>query len=344
MNKKYVIDGRDPNAKGYVAEGRMATKAEDEACRKALMCFRVGDAWSKDIDFFLYGRLDDIHGWYVFGVKGGDKPQFLILGDCLDVLEKPYNRVLGMNEVIQFARNEGSGENIGTAYDALQEWGVFSSLSDEFCQVLDALDVAVENERAYWDESRGEWKLYYDVHYITDSGADESAHIVIPAQLDTQRDADVEFASEWKAYADSLDADTIATNVCDMGGAVKDALEWAESKVGRVEEIKRNINAYIDDGVLPDEEKDGEVTVLKSDGERVWVLTIVKDGDVFPEVHRTLYGAVQGVIANIAATMKEDEVDMYPHDDIEKAMEEQHYWKDEYKGEVYDIAECPVGR
>lgn len=129
MNKRYTIDGRDPDAKGYVNENRMANQQETDALVKVL------EGWGfknvEDNKFHLFGRLDDVHGWYLFGVsrEDSDREDFVILGDCLDAMDAPYDKVLDLNEVLHFARTAGSGENIGTAYYAMQDWGVFNSLS-----------------------------------------------------------------------------------------------------------------------------------------------------------------------------------------------------------------------
>ena len=207
MNKTYTIDGRDPNAKGYVKENRLANQQETDALVKIL------DGWGIDVkgySFYLYGRLDDVHGWYLFGMSrvDGGREDFVVLGDCLDAMEAPYDKVLDMNEVLHFARTAGSGENIGTAYDAMQDWGVFNSISAK--------------------------------------------------------------------------------------------------------------------------------------QESVWVLTIYKNGQFFPEVHRTLDGAVMGAMNDIAEHMDEDEVDDYDNEKIESELEGQQYWRDDIKNVVYDIAECRV--
>ena len=59
MKKQYVIDGRDPNAKGYVYENRMANRQETAAIVKALGTFKVADA--DRCNYWLYGRLDDVY-------------------------------------------------------------------------------------------------------------------------------------------------------------------------------------------------------------------------------------------------------------------------------------------
>ena len=76
----------------------------------------------------------------------------------------------------------------------------------------------------------------------------------------------------------------------------------------------------------------------------VWVLTIYKDKQFFPEVHRTLEGAVESAMGDIAEHMEEGEVDDYDWAKIRKELASQHYWRDEIKDVVYDIAECPVSK
>lgn len=226
MSTKYTIDGRDPNAKGYVKEDRMANQQETDKIVVALESFGYKNV--EDYKFHLFGRLDDVHGWYLFGISKEDdeREDYLILGDCLDVLEEPYNKVLGLDEVMEFARNFGSGDNVGTAYDAMQTWGVFNSLSQGFCEEDDALV-----------ESR----------------------------------------------------------------------ECVERK-------------------------------------NVWVLTIYKDEQFFPEVHRTFEGALDGAVNDIAEHMEEDEVDDYDWAKIRTELASQHYWHDDIKDVVYDIAECVIGK
>ena len=343
MSKQYTIDGRDPNAKGYVKENRMANQQETDKIVEALESFGYKNV--EDYKFHLFGRLDDVHGWYLFGISKEDdeREDFLILGDCLDVLESPFNKVVDLDDVMCFARSEGIGENVGTAYDAMEEWGVFHGLSDEFCLMMDSMDVCIENERAFWDDKRKEWKLSYDVMFDTDMGGNECVIIKIPAQLGNSNEADREFFSEWKGecaaykvgerYEDFLD---------DCEVTIDEAMQWAESKERAMYEIRRAISNFLEEGITPEDDDALAKSRERVEGEKVWVLTIYKDGQFFPEVHRTLEGAVQGAISDIAGHMEVDEVDEYPHDDIERELETQHYWKDEYKDVVYDIAECKV--
>ena len=341
MKKQYTIDGRDPEAKGYVKENRMANQQETDKVVEALESFGYKNV--EDYKFHLFGRLDDVHGWYLFGISKEDdvREDFLILGDCLDVLEGPtYNKVVGLDEVMHFARTAGSGDNVGTAYDAMQTWGVFHSLSQGFCDMMDSIDVCVENERAHWDDKRKEWKLSYDVMFDTDLGGNEKVEITIPAQLGTQEEADREFMSEWKgkcaaynvgeaeqAYVDSLD--------CDRG----DARNWAESKERALNKIRRSVSIYLDGKGEPEEVIANDTDKEQGNGS-VYVLTIYKDEQFFPEVHRTLEGAVESAINDMEEGM-EDEED-YDFAAIRRELQEQKYWDDEVSGAVYDIAKCKV--
>lgn len=333
-NMKYRIDGRDPNAKGYVNENRMANQQETDKIVEALESFGYKNV--EDYKFHLFGRLDDVHGWYLFGISKEDdmREDFLILGDCLDVLESPFNKVVELDDVMCFARSEGSGDNVGTAYDAMQTWGVFNSLSQGFCGMMDSIDVCIENERAHWDDKRKEWKLSYDVIFDTDMGGNEKVEITIPAQLGNSESADWEFMSEWKGkcaaycveeaeqrYVDFLDCDR------------EDARERAESKERALENIHTAmVNYYVSGGKSAKEEQRG--------GERVWVLTIYKDEQFFPCVHKSLDGAIDTVIADMKEGMENDED--YDFAAIRRELESQKYWKDELSGAVYDITDCRV--
>lgn len=344
MSRKYTIDGRDPNAKGYVKEDRMANQQETDALAKVL------EGWGfknvEDYKFHLFGRLDDVHGWYLFGISKEDdeREDFLILGDCLDVLEGPtYNKVVGLDEVMHFARFAGSGENVGTAYDAMQTWGVFNSLSQGFCDMMDSIDVCIENERAHWDDKRGEWKLSYDVMFDTDMGGNEKVEITIPAQLGNSEAADREFMSVWKGECAAYKAgERFEDFIDDCEVTADEAMQWAESKERAMYKIRRAIANYLDKGIIPDEDDALAESSEREESEKVWVLTIYKDGQFFPEVHRTLDGAVRGAMNDIAEHMDEDEVDDYDNEKIQSELEGQQYWCDDIKNVVYDIAECRV--
>ena len=341
-NRKYRIDGRDPNAKGYVFENRMANQQETDKIVEALESFGYKNV--EDYKFHLFGRLDDVHGWYLFGISKEDEERedFLILGDCLDVLEGPtYNKVVGLDEVLHFARTAGSGDNVGTAYDAMQTWGVFNSLSQGFCDMMDSIDVCIENERAHWDDKRKEWKLSYDVMFDDDLGGNEKVEITIPAQLGNSEAADREFMSEWKGecaaykvgerYEDFMD---------DCEVTADEAMQWAESKKRAMDGICHAVADYLDEGITPDEDDALAESRERVEGERVWVLTIYKDEQFFPCVHKSLEGAIDTAISDMKEGM-EDEGD-YDFAAIRRELELQKYWKDELSGAVYDIADCKV--
>ena len=343
-NTKYRIDGRDPDAKGYVFENRMANQQETDKIVEALESFGYKNV--EDYKFHLFGRLDDVHGWYLFGISKEDdeRENFLILGDCLDVLEGPtYTQVVGRDEVMHFARTAGSGDNVGTAYDAMQEWGVFNSLSQGFCDMMDSIDVCIENERAFWDDKRKEWKLSYDIMFDTDMGGNEKVTITIPAQLGNSDEADREFMSEWKGECSAyLPGERYEDFIDDCEVTAAEAMRWAESKERALYRIRRAISNYLDEEITPDEDYALTESRERVEGEKVWVLTIYKDEQFFPEVHRTFNGALDGAVNDIAEHMEEDEVDDYDYAKIRKELASQHYWHDDIKDVVYDIADCKV--
>ena len=203
MKKQYQIDGRDPSAKGYVCENRLADEVEREIVVTALKIFGVKDSNNRLV--YLYGRLDDVHGWYLFAVA---RNEYVILGDCLDVLEEPYNKVLTIGEVAKFAKEFGSGENIGTAYEAMTEWGV------------------------------------------------------------------------------------------------------------------------------PLGEGDFDGTV--------WVLSMMKGNRVCPEIHKTMEGCVDGVIAELKNTKAQDFGGEHDYEAVKAQLREAQVWEDDNTGWRYDITECPV--
>lgn len=346
-NRKYRIDGRDPNAKGYVFENRMANQHETDKIVEALESFGYKNV--EDYKFHLFGRLDDVHGWYLFGISKGydEREDFLVLGDCLDVLEGPtYNRVVGLDEVMHFARTAGSGDNVGTAYDAMQTWGVFNSLSQGFCDMMNSIDVCIENERAHWDDKRKEWKLSFDVMFDTDMGGNEKVTITIPAQLGNSDEADREFMSEWKGEcAAYLPCERYEDFIDDCEVTADEAMQWAKSKERALYNIRRAISNYLGEGITPDEDDALAEGRERVEGEKVWVLTIVnKLGEIAPEVHRTLEGCIEGAIEDIKTSVDTEEGDAeYDYDAIRKALEDQLFWQDNlYTRTVYDIAECGV--
>ena len=340
MNRKYVIDGRDPEAKGYVKEDRMANQAETDKIVEALESFGYKDA--EDYKFHLFGRLDDVYGWYLFGISKEDEcgEDYLILGDCLDVLDAPYDRVIGLDEVIHFANTCGTAVNVGTAYAAMEDWGVFHSLSSGLYDVLADVGVSVENERAVKDKD-GNWMLVWDVCFTTDMGGNERVEISVLAQYPTEDEADHAFMLAWKdecaaykvgeRYEDFMDDDEVTAD---------EAMQWAESKEREMYKIRRAISNYLDEGITPDEDDALAKSRERVTREKVWVLTIYKDSQFFPEVHKTFEGAVDGVLIDIQEHM--DDPDEYDHEAIVSALKEQHYWADENTDAEYDIAECVV--
>lgn len=200
MSVKYQIDGRDPDAKGYIKINALAENPERRGVVDAMVKFGIANA--EDYLVYYFGRLDDVYGWFLFGV--GDK--YIVLDDCLEPLEKPYNKMLTLMELTDFATNYGSGENVGTAYEAMKEWGV-----------------------PFWN----------------------------------------------------------------------------------------------------------------FDG-KVWVLTMKKDGQVFPEVHKTFEGCVDSVIADIMDGVEQGDEKEYDFDKIRRELREQMYWQDDHTDWEYDITECPL--
>ena len=345
-NRKYRIDGRDPDAKGYVNENRMANQQETDALVKVL------EGWGLDVaeyKYHLFGRLDDVHGWYLFGIslEDSEREDFVILGDCLDALEAPYDKVLDLDDVLGFARNFGSGDNVGTAYDAMQTWGVFNSLSQGFCDMIGSIDVCIENERAHWDDKRKEWKFSYDVMFYTDMGGNEMVTITIPAQLGNSEAADMEFMSEWKHLCANSDLETLIASYEDVDATTSEVFpqirkSWAESKERALYKIRRAITNYLEEGITPDEDDALAESRESVEVKKVWVLTITKEGQNFPEVHKTFAGAVKGAIDDIMENMDEEDVDEYDYVGIKKALEEERYWKDENTDTVYDVCDCPL--
>lgn len=343
MNKEYVIDGRDPDAKGYVKEDRMANQVETDKIVEALESFGYKNV--EDYKFHLFGRLDDVYGWYLFGISKEDESgeDYLILGDCLDVLDGPtYNKVVGLDEVMHYARTVGSGDNVGTAYYAMQTWGVFHSLSQGFCDIMDSIDVCIENERAVKGKD-GNWMLVWDVYFTTDMGGNEKVEISVLAQYPTEDEADHAFMLAWKDECDAYHPQTRYEDFMDDDEVtVEAALAWAYSKERAMYKIHRAISNYLDEGITPDEDDALAKSRERVTREKVWVLTIYKDEQFFPEVHKTFEGAVDGVLIDIQEHM--DDPDEYDYEAIVSALKGQHYWADENTDAEYDIAECVVSK
>lgn len=333
MSKKHM----EANTQ-YVMENRMANQVETDAIVKALEGF-ADKKYGKEVEryaYHLYGRQDEPYGWYLFGISpieelyGSDKfadgqpEKYLILGDCLDVLPD-YNRVLTLKDVHDFAINEMDGR-----YEAIQEWGLFQSLSMEFKTALacvlgdDSMDETLE-----WNEKRKMWMLKFDVSFTTESNAACFKTIRIPAMFSTKEDADNEFAKEWEAYRKAFSIDDKVREYADNGFSFTDATQWAESEERSVVVINDAIREFFG------REKEG-VT------ESVWVLTITRDGQNFPEVHKTFEGAVESAIADVRDHVEEGDEDEYDFNAIDKEIAEERYWKDENTNTVYDVCECPL--
>lgn len=138
MSKAYIIDGRDPIAKGYVKVGRDANARELVAINKALKEMGVdtkatAESNAANTSVYVYGRLDDVYGWTVIGFlskkifeNGTLTARYLILGDCMDVLEEPYNKLLTLQEVYDYmADYDANTANAGCALEAGYDWGLF---------------------------------------------------------------------------------------------------------------------------------------------------------------------------------------------------------------------------
>lgn len=309
--------------KRFVKENRMANQVETDACVKAIESFGLDP---EDYLYHLHGRYDAPYGWYLFGLGDvhDEKGEYLILGDCLDVLPD-YNRVLTLKDVHDFAINEMDGR-----YEAIQEWGVFQSLSMEFKTALacvlgdDSMDETLE-----WNEKRKEWMLKFDVSFTTESNADCFKTIRIPAMFSTKEDADNEFAKEWEAYRKAFSIDDKVREYADNGFSFTDATQWAEDEERSIVVINDAIREFFG------REKEG-VT------ESVWVLTITREGQNFPEVHKTFDGAVESAIADVRDHVEEGDEDEYDFNAIKKEIAEERYWKDENTNTVYDVCECPL--
>lgn len=333
MSKKHM----EANTQ-YVMENRMANQVETDAIVKALEGF-ADKKYGKEVEryaYHLYGRQDEPYGWYLFGISpieelyGSDKfadgqsEKFLILGDCLDVLPD-YNRVLTLKDVHGFAIGEMDGR-----YEAIQKWGVFQSLSMEFKTALafvlgdEGLDETVE-----WDKKRKQWMLKFDVSFMTDSGSECHKTIRIPATFFAKEDTDNEFAKEWEAYRKAFSLDDKVREYADNGFSFTEATQWAQDE-------ERNIVA-INDAIREFFGREKESVT-----ESVWVLTITREGQNFPEVHKTFEGAVDSAIADVRDHVEEGDEDEYNFDAIEKEIAEERYWKDENTNTVYDVCECPL--
>jgi len=328
----------------YVMENRTANENERKCCEKALEIFGWKDA---DLyEFHLYGNQDEPYGFYLFGITrkdgecfdDGQDEKYLMLGDCLDVLPD-YEKVLTLAEVHDALVAEDSDGRC----EAAQKWGVYRSISIDLYNVLADMEVSVENERVFRDAKESEWKLSLDVAFATDMGGYEVITITIPAQLGSREDADREFFSEWKVKCAAYKVDERYKDYMDDNElTAEDAMKYAEGKGRALARIRRAISNYLDEGITPDEDEALAESRERVEGKKVWVLTIYKDEQFFPEVHKTLDGAIEGALNDIMEHMDEDEVDDYDHEKINNELASCHYWHDDIKDVVYDIAECVV--
>ena len=314
----------------YINEGRLANQKEKEACAKAIKSFGLAP---DDYTYYLYGRHDAPYGWYLFGLGEAhdEKGEYLILGDCLDVLPD-HKRVLQLRDVHKFAFEDMSG-----AYEAIQEWGLFHSLSMPLKQMM--CDICGEeslNETIFWDSFRKEWRLGFEVCYQTEAGAEEEVHTSIPACLSCSKEADEEFAKEWGVYRQGYDlkAEATANSAADDSISFDVAFDRAKAKEQAIAHIGNAINYFIETG------KTDYGKPQEQNCPPVWVLTIRSDGQNFPEVHRTLEGAIKGVTSDVKEHMDGEEG--YDFEKIAATMRDERYWKDEMSGTVYDIADCRI--
>ena len=333
MSKKHM----EANTQ-YVMENRMANQVETDAIVKALEGF-ADKEYGKEVEryaYHLYGRQDEPYGWYLFGISpieelyGSDKfadgqaEKFLILSDCLDVLPD-YNRVLTLKDVHGFAIGEMDGR-----YEAIQKWGVFQSLSMELKTALacvlgdEGLDETVE-----WDNKKWRWMLKFDVSFTTDSGSECHKTIRIPAWFSTKEDADNEFAKEWEAYRKAFSIDDKVREYADNGFPFTDATQWAQDEERNIVAINNEIREFF-----------GRKT--ENLQESVWVLTITREGQNFPEVHRTFDGGVASAMDDICRHIEDEDAGEYDLNAIRKEIAEERYWKDENTNTVYDVCECPL--
>ncbi len=336
------------NEKGkrFVKEDRMANQDETDAIVKAMESFGMNDA--ENYAYHLYGRMDEPYGFYVFGITpieefyGSDKfadwqtEKYIILGDCLDVLPD-YDSMLTLQDVHEFAICEMDGR-----YEAIQKWGLFQSLSSglknslfDHSEHLDDMD-----EIMYWRESRNNWVLRFDMPYTTIRGANEMVVLTIPANLSSQEEADAAFAKAWKDYVNCFDFDDELTRTMEEVGDGENASTWVKAKEEKLRGILSVINEYMG---YKGEDTSDDVEVKhneKDNHNRVWVLNIRKDGQNFPEVHKTFNGAKDGVIMDIQEHM--DDPDDYDFVKIMTELDVHHYWMDDNTDTEYDMAECPV--
>ena len=325
----------EAEGKGFVKAGRLANKIEENAMLKAAGSLGIENADA--YRYFLYGQYDAPYGWYLFGVKpltgkpfdDGQAEKFLILGDCLDVLPD-YSRVLTLKDVHDFAIGEMDGR-----YEAIQEWGVFRSLSMKLKTMLVDLtenDESVD-EVMEWSANNQRWELKYTVSYATDAGAEEQIEVRIPARLSCNQEADDVFARNWREERKAFDVEVEMENAKMGGASFDDAYGWAKSKERKIAEIDNALRYYIETGKTDY----GSIKDAAEQKQGVWVLTIINgDKEVAPEVHMTFEGAVLGVKKDLDDWRKEQ------WEEIRNELVEQFYWYDEESKTEYDLDLCPV--
>ena len=177
----------------YVDEHRAPTDDERKAIDAALVAFGARNDLGKNA--ILVGRQDEPYGWYLFDL--GDclndgKRRYLILGDCLDVLDD-FAKLLTLKDLHEFALREDDGR-----YDALQEWGLFKGISTELWNKAILAGVSFESRYIAWDEESAEWKLYYHVRWKVCEGLHGNTAIRITATNFSHEYADKAFIADFE--------------------------------------------------------------------------------------------------------------------------------------------------
>ena len=315
----------------FVKECRLANEVEKDACAKALLEF--GKEPGDYADIYLYGRYDAPYGWYVFGLNScrDAKGEYLILGDCLDVLPD-YGRVLSLKEVHDFAICEMDGR-----YEALQDWGLFQPVSpgmkNAICDV--AGDEALD-ERMEWSDDAREWQMAYDVHCRTADGKDLTETVSFTAFYDAQGTADRRFSNEWQERI--LDC----YRKC-AAGAPSGNGDWegCKAKTDAMRTIALAMAFYINTGRT--DYAEFKAAENGKSGTSVYVLTIMADGRVRPEAHRTFDGALDAAMADIREHCGYGEGVLK---EIWTALGKNLHWDwvgaDTGNAVTYDITECRV--
>ena len=323
----------EANGKGFVKEGRLANEVEVEAIKKALAEFGEMECLSDGA--ILLGRDDEPYGWYLFKMPRVpvDGAQYMILGDCLDVLPD-YTKMLTLKDVHEFAIVEMDGR-----YEAIQDWGVFRAISMPLKQML--VDMTGDSEGVMemveWSQTEGRWNLRYSIQYKTDREGWCHSLIFVPACLSCSREADFEYAKGWREDLQEFDVDFTVENLNILGSSFEDALADATAQKRKIAEIDNAIRYYLETG-----KKDYKKVKDAMPTQSVWVLMIRKDNQNFPVVHDSFSGAVVSAINDIKEHAKEGET--YDYEAIREEMVSQLYWKDAAKGVEYDFELCSVCR